>query len=131
MSTASEAVTRNAARAPRCSDTTSVPPALSAGDDPDRAPCGDEGQQARVWSSPRGRWEDTQMASDDNNNIFGSGTAPEAPADTAAPVKKAAAKRAPRKATKKASAPQPTSDGAAGGVTAAAPDASGATTDAS
>jgi len=45
------------------------------------------------------------MASNDDN-VFGTGIAPEVPGDTAAPVKKVAAKRAPRKATKKASAPQ-------------------------
>jgi ribonuclease E len=51
-----------------------------------------------------------QMASDDNSISFSTDT-PEAPDDRAAPIKKAAARRAPRKATKKASAPQQAPDG--------------------
>jgi ribonuclease E len=49
-----------------------------------------------------------KMASNDDN-FSSTGTAPDVPAESPAPVKKAAAKRAPRKATKKASAPQQTS----------------------
>jgi ribonuclease E len=61
------------------------------------------------------------MASNDDN-IFSTGLAPEEPARMAAPVEEAPAKRAPRKATKKASAPQqaldgPSSAGASGPVT--------------
>jgi ribonuclease E len=70
------------------------------------------------------------MASDEQN-IFSTGIAPEVPAATAAPIKKAAAKRAPRKATKKASAPQQTPDGVPGVASGATPDASAATPDAS
>jgi len=68
------------------------------------------------------------MASDDDN-IFSTGIAPDVPADTAAPLKKAAVKRAPRKATKKASAPRQTPDGATGVVADAVPDGSAATSD--
>jgi ribonuclease E len=72
------------------------------------------------------------MASDDdNNNIFSTGIAPDAPAETAAPIKKAAAKRAPRKATKKASAPQQAPDGATGDATEVTADASAGGVDAS
>src|SRR5450631_2229030 len=66
------------------------------------------------------------MASDDHN-IFSTTIAPDVPADTGAPVKKAPVKRAPRKATKKASAPLQTPDGAAGVVADATPDVSAAT----
>jgi ribonuclease E len=68
------------------------------------------------------------MASDDDN-IFSTGIAPDVPADTAAPLKKAAVKRAPRKATKKASAPRQTPDGDTGVVPDAVPDGSAATSD--
>jgi ribonuclease E len=68
------------------------------------------------------------MASDEDN-IFSAGIAPEVPAETAAPIKKAPAKRAPRKATKKASAPQQTPDGTPGVVAGGIPDASAAATD--
>jgi ribonuclease E len=50
------------------------------------------------------------MATDDDT-IFSTGNAPDITAESPAPIKKAAAKRAPRKATKKASAPQQTLEG--------------------
>jgi ribonuclease E len=56
------------------------------------------------------------------DNALGTGLAPDVPADSPAPIKKVAAKRAPRKATKKASAPQQTSDEAAAVATDAPAD---------
>ena len=61
------------------------------------------------------------MAPNDED-VPSTGVAPEVPVEPAAPIKKAAAKRAPRKATKKASAPQQATDGASSAV----PDATAA-----
>src|SRR5450759_3758804 len=66
------------------------------------------------------------MASEDDN-ISSTGIAPDVPAEAAAPIKKAAAKRAPRKATKKASAPQLTPDGVSSATTEATAEVSSAT----
>ena len=69
-----------------------------------------------------------RMASDDDD-MFSAGTAPEVRDDIAAPVKKAAAKRAPRKATKKASTTAKTAESAPVVVSNPAAEAGVATTD--